>query len=75
METVILRKRTEKNGTVVIPVPETLHNQDLDLVVVMQPVKPRQWRPGFFEETYGSLADDPIERPEQLPEDERDPIE
>lgn len=75
METLILRQRAEQNGTLVIPVPEAFRDQDLDLVVVMQPAKPRQWRPGFFEETYGSLANDPIERPEQLPEDERDPIE
>lgn len=25
------------------------------------------WPPGYFERTYGSLADSPLERPEQLP--------
>lgn len=29
----------------------------------------------FLDLTYGSLADDPLERPEQLPPDERDAIE
>ena len=33
------------------------------------------WPPGYFEQTYGSLADTPIERPEQLPYEEREPIE
>jgi hypothetical protein len=31
--------------------------------------------PGFIEHTYGSLADDPIERPPQGEFEERDPIE
>ena len=29
----------------------------------------------FLDHTYGILADNPIERPEQLPLEERDPIE
>jgi hypothetical protein len=32
------------------------------------------WPPGFFERTYGSLANDPIERPSQGEFEERDPI-
>jgi hypothetical protein len=32
------------------------------------------WPPGFIERTYGSLADDPIERPSQGDFEERDPI-
>ena len=75
METLILRQRTEQNGTLVIPVPEALRDQDLDLVLVIEPVKPRQWRPGFFEETYGSMADDPLELLESFPESKRDTIE
>lgn len=33
------------------------------------------WPPGFFERTYGSLADDPIERPPQGDFEVRDEIE
>ncbi len=33
------------------------------------------WPPGFFERTYGSLTDDPIERPPQGEFEERDEIE
>jgi hypothetical protein len=33
------------------------------------------WPPGFFERTYGSLADDPIERPPQGDYEVRDEIE
>jgi hypothetical protein len=32
------------------------------------------WPPGFIERTYGSLADDPLERPEQGTLEDRDPI-
>jgi len=32
------------------------------------------WPPGFIERTYGSLADDPIERPPQGQFEERDII-
>lgn len=32
------------------------------------------WPPGFIERTYGSLADDPIERPPQGDFEERDAI-
>ncbi len=75
METLILRQRAEQNGTLVIPVPEALRDQDLDLVIVMQPAKRREYPPNFFEETYGSMADDPLELLESLPESERDPID
>lgn len=75
METLILRQRTEQNGTLVIPIPEALHNQYLDLVVVMQPAKPREYPPNFFEETYGSMAHDPLELLEPLPESKMDEIE
>ena len=33
------------------------------------------WPPGFFERTYGSLADDPMERPPQGDYEVRDEIE
>ena len=75
METLILRQRTAQNGTVVIPIPEYLRDQDLEMVLVIQPTQPRQWRPGFFEETYGSLADDPLELLEPLLESKINTIE
>ena len=35
---------------------------------------PDEWT-AFVHATYGILADDPIERPEELPTDERDDID
>ncbi len=33
------------------------------------------WPPGFFDETYGALADDPLTRPEQGEAQEREALE
>jgi len=32
------------------------------------------WPPGFFEQVAGSWEGEPLERPEQLPFEERDPL-
>ena len=32
------------------------------------------WPPGFFEDVAGSWEGEPLERPEQLPFEERDPL-
>jgi post-segregation antitoxin (ccd killing protein) len=39
-----------------------------------EPVDANGWPIGYFDETYGSLADIPIERPDQPPLETRDPI-
>lgn len=76
METIVLKQRAGKNGTLTILVPKRLRDRELEVVVVLQPVSAleptegevldeRGWPLGFFEETYGSLADDPLERPPQ----------
>jgi len=72
METILIKRRANEGKTLTIPVPDTLLSQDLEVLVVMQPVilVPEQeekmdehgWPIGFFEATYGSLADDPIWR-------------
>ena len=54
--------------------------QEVEVVLVlhaadMGAVDTNGWPLGYFERTYGSLADDPIERPPQLPLEERDPID
>ncbi len=32
------------------------------------------WPPGFFDRTFGCFRDDPIERPEELPLEAREPL-
>ena len=68
METIILKRRPEADGTLTISVPAAFRDIELDVGVVLQPVDEtgsealdeNGWPVGFFESTYGSLADDPI---------------
>ena len=36
--------------------------------------QPGEWPPGFFDRTFGCFRDDPIERPEELPLEAREPL-
>ncbi len=50
-------------GTLTIEVPTPLRETDVEVMLVIQPTpEERGWPPGFFEATFGSLKDDPIER-------------
>ena len=49
--------------------------QKLEREQLSQSPEARGWPPGFFDRTYGSLADDPIERPSQGDYEVRDEIE
>jgi hypothetical protein len=64
------------DGTLSLQIPTTLRETDVEVMVVFQPVPPPEsssvnlaqtpvelgWPAVFFENTYGSLKDDPIER-------------
>ena len=64
METMVLREKARPDGTIPIPVPEELREQELEVVVVMQPAAPAsaEWPAGFLDRTYGSLKDMPLAR-------------
>ena len=77
METIRLKQRARPDGTLTIPLPKALRDQDLEVLVVLQPIATSDqveeetldengWPVGFFDETYGSFAEDPIERPPQI---------
>ena len=60
--------------------PRVYLPREVEVVLVMQDAEPQAvdangWPTGFFNRTYGALADDPIERPPQLPLEEREHIE
>ena len=44
------------------------------VILPEETVDPKGWPKGFFEETFGSVADDPIERLPQGKYDRREPI-
>jgi hypothetical protein len=82
MNTIRLKQYVGNDGMLKLEVPAGIAQRTMDVLVVMQPVDAAEgevdalgWPVGFFERTYGSLADDPIERGEQPPLDVRDEIE
>lgn len=80
MQTVTLKTHTDKHGMIRLEIPTQLANQDVEIVVIMQPfstdgVDAMGYPIGYFEETYGSFADAPMERQQPLHFDTRDPLE
>ena len=68
MQTLQLTTHIENNSQVKLTLPSEYANQDVELVVIIQPckqvAKQESWL-AFINETYGCLADDPITRPDQ----------
>jgi hypothetical protein len=80
METMKVKARIGEDGILKLEVPTGLSAREVEVLLVMQAAEPQAvdtngWPIGFFDRTYGALADDPIERPPQLPLEERDPTE
>lgn len=81
METIKLNTTIATNGRLMLDVATQLPPGAVEVVLVVQALNDQLitdtngWPLGYFEATYGALADDPIERPEQLPLEERDLIE
>ncbi|HEX2623336.1 MAG TPA: hypothetical protein VHL11_24415 [Phototrophicaceae bacterium] len=85
METLKVKAHIGADGVLKLEIPTGLADREVDVVVVMQTtdapamdtsaMDENGWPIGFFDRTYGALADDPIERPPQLPLEARDPIE
>jgi hypothetical protein len=80
METIKLKVHIDNDGLLKLEVPSKYRNIDMELVLVLQPVETEEtdelgWPIGYFEEVYGILADDPIERGDQGVFEEREPFE
>ncbi len=82
MQTIETTAMVAEDGSVTIdgPVAVPAGRHRVVLVVDEQTITIKSpddlgWPPGYFEQTYGSLADIPLKRPEQLPYEEREPIE
>jgi hypothetical protein len=79
MDAIKLTTHVGQDGVLRLELPIGITNQDLEVVVVVQthqtePVDANGWPIGYFDETYGSLADHPIERPDQGTLETRDSI-
>jgi hypothetical protein len=80
METIKLQAHVNDDGLLRLELPTGMANRKLEVLIVMQPLEDEEvdelgWPVGFFQRTYGALADDPIERPAELPPDARDEVE
>lgn len=66
METLKVKAQIGDDGILKLEVPTGLPVQEVEIVLVLQPKQQQEvdelgWPIGFFERTYGALADDPIE--------------
>jgi len=80
MQTLTLKARAGKDGIVRLEIPTDQADREIEIVLVMhavedEPVDEMGYPIGYFEETYGMFANDPIERNQPLYPDVRDAIE
>ena len=80
MQTITLKVRADRDGVVKLEIPTDLADREVEIVLVLQPLEPEPldtmgYPLGYFEATYGSFADEPLERQQPLQPDVRDVIE
>jgi len=80
MQTITLKVRADRDGLVKLEIPTDLANREVEIVLVMHPLAPESlddmgYPIGYFDDTYGSFADDPLQRNQPLQPDVRDAIE
>jgi hypothetical protein len=80
VQTLTLKARTDKDGVIRLEIPTYKADREMEIVLVMQavddePLDEIGYPSGYFEDTYGILADDPIERNQPPYPDVRDKIE
>jgi len=75
IETINLVVHIGADGILRLELPVGVQNVDLDVVVIYSVKKNADAWEAFIDATYGSLAHDPIQRPEELHDDVRDDIE
>jgi len=65
MRTLQVRVHVDKEGQATFRMPREFADQEVELVVVFEPVKSAEglgWPPGFFEETAGAWQGEPLTR-------------
>lgn len=80
MEAIKTRSHIGADGILKLEMPVGVANRDVEILIVVQPLETEEldamgYPIGYFDETYGSFADDPLERGEQPPMDIRDELE
>ena len=72
MRTLTLKARADKDGILRLEIPTENAGREIEVVVVMQtvddePVDAMGYPIGYFEDTYGMFADEPLERNQPPP--------
>lgn len=64
MQIITLRLHIGEDGILHLDIPVEVDDAEVEVTVTVQPVdstlEGRGWPPGFFEETFGCLKDDPL---------------
>ena len=82
MTSISVKTRVKPDGTLQVAVPTGLPESDVDVLLVIQPLdtggtnarSAPSWPTGFFDDTFGSLADNALVRPPQLPLEAREKL-
>ena len=81
MYTIVVHARVDHgrlhiDSPLVVPttIPDGAHEIVLTIAEPTVPALLATWPEGFFEQTYGALADDPLQRPAQAVLEEREPL-
>ena len=83
MKAIQLRSHVDGSGMLRLAIPVDAAGEDVDVIVVIEQVDPgrsaasqakRLRPPAFYEKTFGSLREDPLERPDQGSFEEREPL-
>jgi len=77
-----VKTRVMPDGTLQVAIPTGLPDADVDVLVVVRPlaagstgsVPPGSWPEGFFDRTFGCLAEDPLVREPQLQPEAREKL-
>ncbi|MCF2152046.1 hypothetical protein IQ276_037745 [Desmonostoc muscorum LEGE 12446] len=84
MQSIKLCSHVGGDGILHLEIPVGITDKEMEVVVIYQQIEPSAppktpqelgWPAGFFEQTAGSLADDPIQRYPQGEHDTREPLE
>ena len=80
MQTLTMKARAGSDGILRLEIPTDKADREVEIVLVMhavetEPVDEMGYPIGYFEDTYGMFADDPIERNQPLYPDLRDALE
>lgn len=72
MTTVLLTAHIGANGRLQIDVPTDLYNTDVEIALTLQPLpSDDRWPDNFFTEIIGGWVGESLQRPEPLPDDDR----